>query len=147
MWYFAYGSNLLAAQMSARTGLTWSDANRPRRAQLPGYRLAFNASGNGCTYANIVRPGNGVMGVLYWCTPEALALLDKYESGYDRVQIEVLDEAGARIEAVAYIARPENLTSDESPTAEYLGRIIRGAREHGLPEVDIRTMEAAAERL
>ena len=142
MWYFAYGSNLCTAQMSARTGPGWTGA---RRARLPGYRLVFNMTdGSGSTYANIERPGEGVLGVLYWCTPEALEALDRYESGYDRTPVVVWDEVGGTFEAVAYIARPECRAGADPPSSEYVRRIVRGAREHGLPEHYIRSIQAAA---
>ena len=69
VWYFAYGSNLCTAQMAARTGVTYTGANRPRRVRLPGYRLVFNmGDGSGQAFANIMRSGDGVLGVLYQCS-------------------------------------------------------------------------------
>ena len=140
MWYFAYGSNLSAAQMTARTG--WTGA--ARRACLHGYGVAFNMSDGGQAFANIVRPGAGVRGVLYWLEPSELARLDAFEYGYDRVVVEVECEDGARLEAVAYVARPDRTARTFRPAAEYVQRILSGAREHGLPEEYIRLVEAAA---
>jgi len=142
VWYFAYGSNLCTAQMAARTGV--AHAGRARRARLPGHRLAFNMRDGGSTYANVVRPGDGVSGVLYWCGRRELAALDGFEVGYERVPVEVLDEAGVRLDAVAYVARPEFVTAGDHPATAYLRRIVRGAREHGLPEEYVRVIEAAA---
>ncbi|HEX4607701.1 MAG TPA: gamma-glutamylcyclotransferase family protein [Urbifossiella sp.] len=145
MWYFAYGSNLCTAQMAVRTGLRWAGADRPRRVYLPGYRLAFDMSdGGGRAFANIVRPGSGVLGVLYRCDPQALGSLDGFEVGYQRTRVEVRDEAGTAHEAIAYIARPGHTTVTDRPTTEYLRRIVLGARGHGLPEPYIRSIAAAS---
>jgi hypothetical protein len=131
--------------MAARTAWTLDKAIPPRRARLPGYRLAFNVGdGRGQAFANIVEPGDGVLGVLYWCSQREIEALDVFESCYDRRPVAVLDETDTRIEAVAYIARPGPLTTTDRPTAEYVHRIIRGAREHGLPEEYIRAVEVLA---
>ncbi|HEY1190817.1 MAG TPA: gamma-glutamylcyclotransferase [Gemmata sp.] len=99
---------------------------------------------SGATFANIERPGEGVLGVLYWCSPEALDALDRYETGYDRTPVGVWDEAGETVDAVVYVARPEFRAGASPPSSEYVRRIVRGAREHGLPEHYIRSLQAAA---
>src|SRR5258708_3117388 len=94
-WYFAYGSNLLRDQMVARTGPIRTGDDRPRIARLPNYRLAYNLLGSdGQVYANIVEPGNGVLGVVYRCEWEALEKLDGYEHGYERREVVVIDGRG-----------------------------------------------------
>lgn len=141
MWYFAYGSNLLAAQLAARTG---HDGAGARRAFLPGHRLAFNARGtDGCTYANVATPGSGVRGVIYPFDEAKLTALDRFESGYDRTLMEVVVEAGETVPAFAYIAKPTQLAVGR-PTSVYLDRILGGAREHGLPEEYIHSILSAA---
>jgi gamma-glutamylcyclotransferase len=142
MWYFAYGSNLDTAQMIARTG--WAGRDRPRRALLRGYRLVFDMSGGGQAFANIVRPGCGVQGVMYWLDLPQLDALDRHEEGYDRIVVGVETEVGPRLEAMAYVARPDRITTTERPAAEYVRRIVLGAQEHGLPAEYIRSIEAAA---
>jgi hypothetical protein len=140
-WYFAYGSNLLAAQMIRRTGA----AAEPRIAWLAGYRPAFNMSGgDGNVYANVVQPGDGVCGVLYRCSAAALAKLDGFETGYARRPISVVDLHGETITAEIYLARPERVTAERPPTAEYWERIVTGARQHGLPAEYVRSLERAA---
>jgi gamma-glutamylcyclotransferase (GGCT)/AIG2-like uncharacterized protein YtfP len=146
-WYFAYGSNLLSEQMIARTGPIRNGDERPRIARLPNYRLAFNMLGeDGQIYANIVTPGDGVLGVIYRCGPETLDKLDGFEQGYERQDVTVIDDGGVKMRAVAYIARPENVTAEGWPNAAYLQRIVIGAREHGLPEEYIRALEVTAMR-
>ena len=141
-WYFAYGSNLWVDQMVRRTGPIRQGCDRPRIVQLPGYRLAFNMQGDcGQVFANIVQPGEGVLGVIYRCGLEALAILDEYESGYERRRVTVVDDRNEELEAVAYVAMPGNVAAARTPDTEYLQRVVRGARQHGLPEAYIRMIE------
>lgn len=144
-WYFAYGSNLWIDQMAKRTGPIAADENRPRRAALPDYQLIFNMRGEeGQVFANIHTPGKGVLGVVYRCSPEALTRLDGYERGYERRRVIVTAENGERLEAFTYIAEPPNVVYGRRPSAEYLLRIVTGARQHGLPETYIWEIEACA---
>jgi cation transport regulator ChaC len=146
-WYFAYGSNLLSEQMIARTGPICNGDERPRIARLPNYRLAFNMLGeDGQIYANIVTPGDGVLGVVYRCGSKSLEKLDGYERGYERQALAVIDDRGVKLRVVAYIARPESVTAEGRPSAAYLQKIMTGACQHGLPEEYLRTLEATAMR-
>ena len=142
--YFAYGSNMWIDQMVARTGPVGAGAAQPRIAQLPGYRLAFDMRGdNGQVYANIVHPGECVLGAIYFCDADALEKLDAFEKGYHRQQVVVIDEHGETFEAVTYRARPENvIDGGGKPSAEYLQRILRGGRQHHLPLAYLREIEA-----
>ncbi len=134
-WYFAYGSNLRSDQMVARTGIPPSGDERPRIARLPNCRLAFNMRGDdGQIYANIVKGGDGMIGVVYRCDQEALEKLDVYEAGYERQEVVVVDGDGVEMRVFAYIASPKSVTADGTPSAAYLQKIMSGAREHGLPE-------------
>lgn len=144
-WYFAYGSNLRSDQMVARTGLLRIGDQRPRIARLPNYRVAFNMLGDdGEIYANIVKPGDGVLGVVYLCNPEALEKLDRYEAGYERQEVVVIDDQGVEMGAFAYIARPESVTAEGAPSAAYLQQIVSGARAHGLSEEYVHALETTA---
>lgn len=142
IWYFAYGSNLCMDQMLARTGFTPIAAVPPRIARLPGYRLAFNMRGeNGQIYANIVCPGANVFGVLYYFSAVVLDKLDPFEKGYHRETIVAVDQSGHSTEAATYVADSENIFDGGTPNAEYLERILRGGRHHGLPEEYLRGIE------
>ena len=143
-WYFAYGSNLCVEQMARRTGAVGEGQDAPRIARLPGYRLAFNMQGNdGSVYANIVQPGDGVIGVLYRCGAAALAKLDVYEEGYDRRRVLTTLENGETQEATAYVAKPGRVEEGRRPSDAYLQIILRGARRHGLPDAYIHSIEGA----
>lgn len=143
-WYFAYGSNLLHAQMVARVGPLDFEEKPPRIGRLNCYQVAFNMLGeDGQYYANLVQPGDGVLGVLYLLDEEAISALDRYECGYVRQAVEVVDQHNISVLAATYIAAPEHCTEPGTPEAAYLQRILDGARAHGLPEVYMQTLEAA----
>jgi len=147
-WYFAYGSNLRSDQMVARTGLLRTGDERPRIACLPNYRLAFNMLGDdGQVYANVVPRGDGVLGVIYRCDRAALERLDRYEAGYERQEVVVIDDQGVEMGAFIYVARPESVTAEGAPSAAYLEKMVSGARAHGLPEEYIRALATTAARL
>ncbi len=135
-WYFAYGSNLSINRKEDRTGAI-------RRAEvvvLKNYRLAFNkhaASGNQ-VYANIMpAAGEETTGVAYLCNPTAFAKLDRHEgvSGghYLQQNVTVVTQSGEPLEAIAYIAGPDHLVEEQPPSETYLGHILQGAEDHGLP--------------
>jgi hypothetical protein len=56
----------------------------------------------------------------------------------------VTDEGGVTLEAVTYVAKADRVAGGGKPSAEYLGRVVRGARQHELPEAYIRVIEAHA---
>lgn len=144
-WYFAYGSNLSIEQMIARIGSTGSAEHQPRIAHLANHRLVFQQlEPGGPAFANILSPGDGVLGVVYRCRPADLARLDDYEGCYQRQPIQVTDRQGEVLAAVAYVAGPAPPVAFGRPSAEYLARIVSGARQHGLPEQYIGQIVATA---
>jgi gamma-glutamylcyclotransferase len=146
-WYFAYGSNLWIDQMIERTGPIRQGADAPKVARLDNFRLVFNmhgGDGDGQVFANIMPPGEAVLGVVYRCSPEALKALDAYEEGYERGHVQVVLENGEKRDAVTYFAKPAHVSNCARPSAEYLQRILDGARQHGLPDEYIRGLEARA---
>ena len=147
-WYFAYGSNLARDQKVKRTG----KIREERRARLDGYRIAFNKRGTGGTgKANIVPDQTGtVWGVVYRCSPEALNEMDQYEgvSGghYARKTVRVRVDSGDELEAVTYVAGRTFIDDSLTPSPEYLQTILRGAREHDLPDEYIRSVQELGNR-
>ena len=144
IYYFAYGSNLWIEQMVRRIGPVDRSDGWPRRVSLAGYRLVFDMQGeDGNVYANIEpKTESNVLGVVYRCTPEALQIMDQYESGYERRQVSVISENGERLDVTTYVALTDHVTSvGNLPTNEYLKRIVTGATEQGLPEAYIREIE------
>ncbi len=145
LWYFAYGSNMWADQMCARTGSIGAPDHPPRLARLENHRLVFQPTEpGGPAYANILSPGDSVIGVIYRCSPAALELLDGYEQHYHRQAITVVDATGERVEATAYVMNPALAKSFARPSDEYLQRIITGARQFGLPALYIEAIARIA---
>lgn len=144
-WYFAYGSNLWARQMQMRTGAVEHALHPPRMARLENYHLVFeHLEGSGPAYANILPGGQGVWGVVYRCNEADLERLDRYERGYDRQQVVVIDQAGEVVSTLVYVMRPHPATRAGLPNAEYLQRIVQGAQQHGLPAEYIEGIVARA---
>src|SRR5262245_65331695 len=146
VWYFAYGSNLDIDQKQSRTG----NIREARLCRLPRYRLAFNKRGSGGqVFANIVADDTKeVWGVAYRCRPHTLETMDTFEGAgrghYTRVPVGVLTEAGETLQAITYIAATAHVGAEDQPTLEYVTRILKGARQHGLPEDYIDRIEKLA---
>jgi gamma-glutamylcyclotransferase (GGCT)/AIG2-like uncharacterized protein YtfP len=137
-WYFAYGSNLCCEQLDARLGSGAYREQAPRIARLAEHRLVFRqAAAGGPAYVNISTPGAGVMGVTYRFRAADFEMLDRFEAGYVRRPITVTDGEGNRLSAVAYFMSGESPATVGLPDADYLERIVRGAKRHGLPETYI----------
>ncbi len=100
-------------------------------------------------YANIHPDKNDVVwGVLYRCTPKTLDQLDTYEGvaggHYYRATVTVEADGNRLQEAITYIAGAQFITKPGRPYAEYLERILAGARAHQLPEDYIDRLKALA---
>jgi gamma-glutamylcyclotransferase len=144
-WYFAYGSNLLTDQMKQRTDALNRAGPVPRVARLADHRVVFQRPGpDSAAYANIVSPGDGVLGVAYHFTPADFEKMDGYERGYDRRPVRVTDVNGEVFEVMVYVMRPESDPTSATPDPAYLQRIVSGARQHGLPEEYIGSIIAEA---
>ena len=133
MLYFGYASNMNLAQMAERL----RRAVTGTVARLPGFRLVFNkpTGQDAHAYANIVaEPSELVLGVVYEVSEAELALLDGFEGGgYRRVTVRV-ESGDDGFDAIAYVADPDRVRPGLVPSDEYLGRILTGAEQHGLPE-------------
>ncbi len=131
--------------MHARTGELGRGDDRPRIARLAGYRLVFQQLENeDPAYANILRPGAGVLGVIYCCSAAAFDALDGYEQGYVREEVRVTLAESEVVTATAYVMHAAPATRFASPSAEYLRKIVTGAKQHGLPETYVREITAIA---
>ncbi len=140
--YFAFGANTCSDVLIRRRDI------RPvasHAATLRDHRLAFVHPGIPLiepAFASVLRaPGERVHGVLHLLRPGDMQVLDSHESsGYDRTVREV--DAGDRraFDAALYITRRPRLGL--RPSRRYRDLLIRGAREHQLPEAWIRELEA-----
>ena len=142
-FYFAYGSNLWIDQMIRRTGPIDQSDGWPRRVTLAGYQFGFTMrSDEGEFFANIEPAEDLVRGVLYRCLPGFLNAMDRYETGYIRHPVLVLDELGQPWQAITYIASAHHRSSGGRPAAEYLQRVLRGVSEFQFPENYLREIQA-----
>lgn len=144
LWYFAYGSNLDPGTFVGRRGM------RPLAARvgvLHGFELRFDLPvGPGERGVANVAPcaGDHVWGVLYQITPADAERLDRSEGVhrgyYQRLAVPVRAQDTAEIAAFTYrseVSRPER-----KPSRRYLGLLLAGAREHGLPLAWIERLRA-----
>ena len=135
LWYFAYGSNMSRAIFAERRGL------RPTAALwgwLEGWRLCFDLPvGPGERGVANVLPfaGARACGVLYRITADEAEHLDHTEGVqggfYRRVEVVIAANNGERITAFTYHSTYSS--AGRKPSARYMGLLLDGAREHGLP--------------
>ena len=136
--YFAYGSNLGSARMRSRV----PEALLRGVGCVAGFRLAFEKTGaDGTGRANLAPAVGGLVWGVVWTLPEsAWAVLDGFERGYARREVEALC-AGARLRAQTYLA----LDPADAPlavSAAYARLVLDGAREHGLPAEHLARIES-----
>jgi hypothetical protein len=153
MWYLAFGSNMNRGIFEDRRGM------RPIHAQpalLENYRLRFNlAIGPGERgVANLEsEAGARTWGVLYLITIEQSEHLDLTEGvprgGYRRIPVSAIVDGGEQIAAFAY--QSDRISLGRKPSSRYIGLLIEGAVQHGLPPGYLRYLRsfelAADERL
>lgn len=133
-WYFGYGSNMDPRTFLGRRKMRPFDV---RVARLLDYELRFNLpiGGGERGVANVVPTrGAEVWGVAYRISARDGARLDRTEGVprmYQRVGIQLMDEAGDPLTAFTYGSR----RGDESrkPSRRYMGLLLAGARHHELP--------------
>jgi gamma-glutamylcyclotransferase len=142
-WYFAYGSNMNAAQMRSRAGQIHSATP----ARLENYELLFNKKSRGGSATANIRPAAGktVHGILYKINEAAFRDLDRFEGvpqHYRRIEVAVTDAGGHKVPAQVYIAT--KVENGLRPAAHYLQTILDGALEHGLPAEYIQSIKSVA---
>ena len=126
MYYFAYASNLSKKQMAERC-----PGSKPKFvATLPNYKLVFvgwSREWRGGKASIKSFRGDRVRGAIYEITEECLRRLDKFEAGYERLNITVFDGDSEPAQAVTYI-KSGQLESSQ-PSKEYLAVIQQGYRD------------------
>ncbi len=144
LWYFAYGSNLCHAIFDGKRGMR---ALATRRARLDGWRLGFDLPiGPGERGVANVEPAAGahVWGALYLLAVDDCTRLDRTEGvpagAYRRIAVDVSADDGEVVAAFTY--RSSWRSQGRKPSERYLGLILAGAREHGLPPEYVRALEA-----
>ncbi len=136
--YFAYGSNLDADQMRERC-----PGSRMRfRARLPDHRLDFthySTRWSGGAADVISAQDSQVWGVVYEGVD--FALLDRFEKGYDRVVLRVLDDDDREHEVTSYSVREKSCFA---PSDAYAAKILHWARRWEFPEPYLSQLPAPA---
>jgi gamma-glutamylcyclotransferase len=135
--YFAYGPNLDADQMQMRC----PTARPVARARLTDYRLAFTHPSRrwrGGSADIVPAAGQAVWGVIYALERRDLERLDRFEGGYERLEVEVEDSDGRVHAALTYTVREKG---SFAPTEEYLSKILRWGKHWGLPSPYLREVE------
>ncbi len=143
-WYFGYGSNMETRTFVGRRGM------RPREScvgRLDDWVLAFDLpTGPGERGAANVHPRTDaeVWGVLHRITPAEAQRLDRSEGvhhgAYTRIEVEVERGDGSRVCAFTYRSRRVDPT--RKPSRRYLGLLLAGARDHGLPAAYVAALRA-----
>lgn len=134
---------MLSSQMELRTGVPCDDLAPSRIAYLASHEVAFSMRGeDGQLYANLIPSEQTTIGVLYRCSAASLDVIDNYESGYARHQVTVTDAQGMEYLAIVYKSLPSHVSVDGQVDAAYVDRIVRGGREHGLPEAYLLVLES-----
>ncbi len=131
--YFAYGSNMLTARLTARC----PSARAVGVAQTADHQVAFSKKGRDDSgKATLVRREGAVQtGVLFRIAECDLPMLDEAEGdGYVRIDdFDIVAKNGcARQTCKTYMARQHH--PDLAPFDWYLALIIAGAIEHNLPQ-------------
>ena len=152
-WYLAYGSNMNRGIFENRRGM------RPIQAQpalLENYRLRFNlAVGSGERgVANLeYQAGARIWGVLYLITVEQSEHLDRTEGvprgAYRRIPVSAMVDGIKQVAGFSY--QSDRISLGRKPSPRYIGLLIEGAIQHGLPPGYLRYLRnfelAADERL
>lgn len=113
-------------------------------ARLAGFAWRCNKDSlDGTAKANLARESGGeTWGVLFEIEGGDLEALDRSEGGYERIAVSV--RLGEAAEHTAYTYVSERVCEPGVLPADwYLGLVVAGAREHGLPEAWIGSVEAA----
>ncbi len=138
--YYAYGSNMSTRRLRERV----ESAQAIGTARLRGKRWACNKLGrDGTGKANLVDDPTGlVWGVLWRIDPGEWPRIDRFEGGYQRVEVHVETVDGGEHRALTYVS--ERLTQRPVPSAPYRDWLLEGAREHGLPDAWIELLTRLA---
>ena len=129
VYYFAYAGNLSRQQMRKRC----PDSKPKFVATLPNYKLVFSGwsrdvRGGKATIKSM--RGEKIRGAIYEVTDACMRQLDRYESGYTRLNVTVFDEDNEPVQAVTYIRSGQ--LEESMPSKEYGAVIRQGYKDWGI---------------
>ncbi|MFL5909067.1 MAG: gamma-glutamylcyclotransferase family protein [Gaiellaceae bacterium] len=145
--YFAYGSNMASGVLAAR-GIQFRSI---AAARLDDYRLTFRRRSirTGTGVADIApEKGSVVWGVVYELTGSDEAELDQKEGvpwAYSRRDVVVSLAGDAERDVFTYVVTTPEAT-EVPPSPDYVKSMLEGAREHGLPDDYVSTLEDLTKR-
>jgi hypothetical protein len=114
-------------------------------ARLPGYSLHFNkrSEKDGSGKGNIQPDASEtVWGVVFDIAEEDRPRLDRSEGGYHVVAVEVSRDGSETLPAITYVANVGCVDDTLEPYTWYKTFVVRGARQHLLPDEYITRIEA-----
>ena len=137
MKYFAYGSNMCTGRLRDRV----PSCKKLLVAKLKGHVLEFHKRSideSGKADAHSTNdPTDEVWGVVFDIDDSEKPNLDKAEGlneGYDKKEVEVLDNENESHEVTLYYAESDYIDPSLRPYSWYKRFVVEGARQHGLPE-------------
>ena len=144
--YFAYGSNMSSARMTAEDRAP--AARVVGVGRLSGHALRFHKRGRDgsgkCDAFETGRVSDRVWGVVYDITAGDERRLDRVEGlgvGYEKRQVDVTVE-DERLGCMTYLARTSHIEPCLQPLAWYVDWVIDGAVEHELPKRYVDSLRA-----
>jgi gamma-glutamylcyclotransferase len=143
MLYFSYGSNMSTPRLRNRV----PSARPVAVARLDRHRLMFHKKSVDGSAKCDAEPTNDVNDVVFGvdfeiATSEKPAL-DRCEGlniGYEAKTVSVMAAGGEAMKAFSYCAT--HIDTELKPYPWYKEHVVRGAREHGLPEEYIHAIAA-----
>jgi hypothetical protein len=140
--YFAYGSNMSLEQIKGRC----PSCEFKGVAVLNGKKVVCNKLSKNKIdhFAGLVdSPNDQVMGVLYQLSSDDISSLDDREKGYHRSTGKFfVEEIGTRRQIDCFTYLVTNPVTPHRPSAEYLDRILKGCRDHKLPQEYVEKLQA-----
>jgi gamma-glutamylcyclotransferase (GGCT)/AIG2-like uncharacterized protein YtfP len=134
MYYFAYGSNMVASQMAARC----PNAPAIGVACLQGYKFRINSRRVGTVISDQTHQ---VYGVLWDISPLDLLALDRYEDVkaglYEKAKVGVELLPGCHLEALIYLATAQSIGL---PRPGYMKDVVAAAKRWKLPQAYIQEL-------
>ena len=140
MWYFAYGSNMQSGTLRTRRGVT---VHRAVAVRAPGWRVVFDKPpliSIGEAFANLIPDTEAVAhGVAFEVSDDDHTHIEFSEGvligNYRRIELAVEPLAPCDDPpALAASLTSERRDAALLPSARYMGLVIEGAGEHGLPD-------------
>ena len=130
---FAYGSNMSTGRIRRRAETAEVVATGyVTHRMIRFHKRSVDGSGKADAWYTS-REDDRVWGVVYSLSAPDKATLDGHEPGYEQQEVNVFAE-DERIEAIAYVAKPESIDSLLLPYCWYHRYVIDGAIEHELPD-------------